>query len=177
MALVLLASTGTGRLAAAGDDGPRLPEYLIKAAYLYNFALFVEWPADAFTAPDAPFVVGIVGSDPFGWAIDRTVRDKRINSRRIVVERLQSSQDVRHCHMLFVSGSDGALSADLAKRLDRLPILIVGDAPTPSTPGGAVAFTVHDNKVGFEIDLQATKRTRLKISSKMLSLARVVRGS
>jgi hypothetical protein len=122
-------------------------------------------------------VVGIVGSDPFGWAIDRTVQDKRINHRRIVVERLQSTQDARHCHLLFVSGADGAVSADLAKRLGGLPILIVGDAPSPSTTGGTVVFTVNDNKVGFEIDLQAARRTRLKISSKMLSLARVVRGS
>lgn len=175
VALALWASIGAGRLTAS-ENGPRAPEYLIKAAYLYNFALFVEWPADAFTAPDAPFLVCIIGSDPFGWAIDRTIHDKRISDRRIVIERLQSTQDARHCHLLFVSGSDGALTADLAKRLAGLPILIVGDAPTASPFAGAVVFTVHDNKVGFEIDLQAAKRTRLKISSKMLNLARVVRG-
>jgi hypothetical protein len=176
VALALVASIGAPR-AAAGENGPQLPEYLIKAAYLYNFALFIEWPADAFATPDAPFVVGIVGPDPFGWAIDRTLQDKRIDHRRVVVERLQSTQDIRHCQMLFVSGSDGTLSAELAKRVGDLPILVVGDAPAQSAPGGAVAFTVNDNKVGFEIDLQAARRTRLKISSKMLSLARVVRGS
>jgi hypothetical protein len=177
LALVLVvASVGAGRRVAAGENGPRQPEYLIKAAYLYNFALFVDWPADAFATPDDPFIVGIVGPDPFGWAIDRTVEDKRINRRRIVIQRLQPTDDLRRCQMLFI-GDAGALGADIAKRLGGLPILIVDDARSGTAPGGVVAFTVKDDKVGFEIDLQAAKRAGLKISSKMLSLARAVHGS
>lgn len=177
LSIALLASLSTPGSAAGGENGPRQPEYLIKAAYLYNFALFVEWPDDAFADLDAPFVVGILEPDPFGWAIDKTVEGKRINSRRIVVERLQSTQDLRHCHILFVSGADGAVAADLTKRLGSLPILIVDDAPKGAEPSGTVTFTVKDDKVGFEIDLQAAKRTRLKIGSRILSLARFVRGS
>jgi hypothetical protein len=177
LTLALLVSLGTRGSAAAGENGPRQPEYLIKAAYLYNFALFVEWPDDAFADPDAPFVVGILEPDPFGWAIDKTVEGKRINRRRIVVERLQSTQDLRYCHILFVGSADGAATADLTKRLGSLPILIVGDAPKGAAPSGTVSFTVQDDKVGFEIDLQAARRTRLKIGSRILSLARTVRGS
>ena len=176
-AIVLLALIAVGRPAAAVDSSPRSPEYLIKAAYLYNFAMFVEWPAEAFRAADSPIVIGIVGSDPFGWAIDRIVQDTRINKRRIVVERLQSNQDVRHCHIVVVSASDTARISELAQRLDGMAILIVGDTADAARRGGTVDFTVNDNKVGFEINLDAARRARLTISSKMLSLARIVRGS
>ena len=82
------------------------PEYLIKAAYLYHFAMFVDWPADAFASRNSPIVIGIVGNDPFGPAIDDTVRDKRIDGRPLVVKRLDWAQDLRQCHILFVADGE-----------------------------------------------------------------------
>jgi hypothetical protein len=164
--------------AAVVATPPRSPEYLIKAAYLYNFAMFVEWPEEAFTAANAPIVVGVVGDDPFGWALDRTVLDKRINNRRIEVKRLKiDDEDVRRCHILFVSRAESSRVADLAQRIGRLSVLIVGDDADTLTSGGTIAFSVKDNKVGFAINLAAARRARLAISSKLLNLARVVLAS
>lgn len=171
-ALAILVSLA---LPAAADNSPRSPEYLIKAAYLYNFAMFVEWPSDAFASPEAPLVIAIVGSDPFGSAIDHAVENKRISKRRIVVERVQAQQDLKHCQIVFVPASDRARIAELAQRLQSQPILIVDDAPEPGKRAGAVEFVVDDNKVGFAINLSQAKRSRLVISSKMLGLAKTVR--
>ena len=101
------------------------PEYLIKAAYLYHFAMFVDWPADAFPGRDSPIVIGIVGTDPFGPAIDDTVRDKRIDGRPLVVKRLDWAQDLRQCHILFVA--DGSRIADVVRRVGDLSVLTVGE--------------------------------------------------
>ena len=101
------------------------PEYLIKAAYLYHFAMFVDWPADAFPSRNSPIVIGIVGTDPFGPAIDDTVRDKRIDGRPLVVKRLDWAQDLRQCHILFVA--DGSRIADVVRRVGDLSVLTVGE--------------------------------------------------
>jgi hypothetical protein len=165
---------------AAGEvvTPPRSPEYLIKAAYLYNFAMFVEWPEEAFASANSPIVVGVVGDDPFGAALDRTVLDKRINNRRIEIRRLRiEDEDVRRCHILFLSPAESAHLPDLAQRIGRLSVLIVGDDSDTLTRGGTIAFSVKDNKVGFAINLAAARRARLAISSKLLNLARVVVSS
>ena len=164
----------TPRPAGAVDSSPRSPEYLIKAAYLYNFAMFVEWPSEAFVRPDSAIVIGVVGPDPFGWALDRTVQDKKIGKRQIVVERLQWNQDPRRCHIVFVSGSDTARLTELAARLEGSSTLIVADSDS-ARQRSAISFIVKDNKVGFEINLDHANRARLTISSKLLNIARVVR--
>jgi hypothetical protein len=173
IALVLAAEAAAGVVTTP----PRSPEYVIKAAYLYNFAMFVEWPEEAFNSATSPIVVGVVGDDPFGSSLDRTVMNKRINNRPIVVERLRIDEDVRRCHILFVSPAESARIADLAQRVGRSSILIVGDEPDTVSRGGTIAFTVRDNKVGFEVNLAAARRARLTISSKLLNLARFVRAS
>jgi uncharacterized protein DUF4154 len=152
------------------------PEYLIKAAYLYNFALFVEWPADAFTTADAPLVIGVVGSDPFDRALDQTIQNKRINKRSLVIKRLQWSNDLRQCHILFISSSEANRTGELASRLEGLPILVVGETPEFARRGGTVNFTIEANKVGFEVNVDAARRARLNISAKLLKVARIVRG-
>jgi YfiR/HmsC-like len=173
--LVLPLACVTGA-AGAVAVGPQSPEYLIKAAYLYRFAMFTEWPADSFATPDSPIVLGIVNSDPFGSAIDQTVQGKRISKRRIVVERLNWNQDPRHCHILFVSSPDMTRINELRSRVDGLSILVVGDNVDAGRRGGTINFTVMDNKVGFEINVDAAKRARLEISARLLNLARIVRG-
>ena len=90
--------------------------------------MFVEWPSDAFARADSSVVIGVVGSDPFGWALDRTVQDKKIGKRQIVIERLQWGQDARRCHIVFVSGSDTARLSELAARLEGSSTLIVADS-------------------------------------------------
>ena len=174
LAVCLLAlSSSSGNVLAAPT-----PEYLIKAAYLYNFALFVGWPADAFATPDAPLVIGIVGSDPFDQALDRTVQHKRINGRLIVVKRLQWGNDLRQCHILFITASEAAKGADLATRLEGLPILIVGESSDFARRGGTINFTVDDNKIRFEVNVDTAKKSRLVISARLLDVAKgIVRGT
>lgn len=152
------------------------PEYLIKAAYLYNFALFVEWPADAFAGADTPLVIGLVGTDSFDEAVHRTVENKRINRRPIVVKRLSPNQDLRQCHMVFVGASESGRLPEFSSRLDGLPVLLVGESPEFARKGGTVNFTIQDNKVRFEVNVDAARRARLKISAKLLTLATIVRG-
>ena len=175
MTAVVLLVCLTGWRPVAANSSPRSPEYLIKAAYLYNFAMFVDWPARAFASPDSPIVIGIVGRDPFGWALDQTVENKRISKRRITIERLQPHQVLTRCQILFIDQSEGPRVAELAQRLHGRPILIVDDAVDGSGRGGTIDFIVDDNRVGFAINRDAAKRAGLTISSKMLGLARAVR--
>jgi hypothetical protein len=173
-ALMLLSATGSR---AEVPDAPRSPEYVIKAAYLYNFAMFVEWPQDAFANADAPLVIGILGADPFGGALERIVEGKRINKRRIVIQRVQSAQEARRCQILFVSVGDDTRVAELTGRLEGASVLLVGESDDMIGRGGSISFNVRDNKVGYDVNLDAARRARLTISSKLLNLARAVRRS
>jgi hypothetical protein len=152
------------------------PEYLIKAAYLYNFALFVEWPADAFATIEGPIVIGVLGNDPFDQALDRTIQDKRINNRRLIIRRLQWSQDLRQCHILFVSSSEVARTGELRARLEGSPVLVVGETEDFAHRAGSINFFIESNKVRFEVNVDAARRARLNVSAKLLKLARIVRG-
>src|SRR4051812_18080644 len=177
LVLVFALSLGRRTDASGGSTAaPQSPEYLIKAAYLYNFAMFVDWPPEAFPASGAPIVIGVVGTGPFGWALDRMVLDKRINNRPIVVERFKLGDDVRRCQILFVSPSESAHMGDVVQKVGSQAVLIVGDESDAVIRGGTIAFTVRNDKVGFEINLTAARRARLTISSKLLNLAQVVRG-
>jgi YfiR/HmsC-like len=178
IALILVALTWSpGGSAAAVDGSPRSPEYVIKAAYLYNFAMFVEWPSDAFATPDSPLLIGVVGADPFGWALERTVQGKRINKRRIVIDRVQSVQDARRCHIVFISVDDDTRVSEYSTKLNGLSVLLVGDSEDVLKQGASISFTVRDNKVGYDVNLDAAKRARLTVSSKLLNLARMVHRS
>lgn len=172
VAILLLICLGTLRAPVYARSTP--PEYLIKAAYLYHFAMFVDWPDYAFGSRNAPIVIGIVGADPFGSAIDDTVRDKRIDGRPLVVKRLDWAQDVRQCHILFVA--DGNRIADVVRRVGDLSILIVGESQDLARHGAVINFRIEDNRVRFDINVDAAKRSHLTISSQLLSLARIVRN-
>lgn len=150
------------------------PEYLTKAAFLCNFALFVEWPPDVFTTRDAPIVLGVVGADPFDQALDQTIKNKRIKGRPLVIRRLQPGQDLSQAHILFVSASEAARGDELIARVGSHPVLLVGETPDFARRGGAIAFTMEDERVRFEINLEAARRARLHVSAKLLNLARVV---
>jgi hypothetical protein len=151
------------------------PEYLIKAAYLYNFALFVEWPADAFAGANAPIVIGILGADPFEGALNRTIVDKRVNNRPVVIRRLQSTSDLKQCHILFVSAAEAARVAEVTARVEGLPILMVGETPNFARRGGTMNFAIVDNRVRVEVNIDAARRARLNISAKLLKVATVLR--
>jgi hypothetical protein len=158
-------------------DTSESSEYLIKAGFIYNFAKLVQWPTSAFAQPDSPIVIGILGDDPFGATLDRIVADKKINGRSFVVRRLKWTKDfkdLKDCNILFVSFSEKEHIDTLVDAMKWLPILTIGDAPGFAKRGGIMNFTLEDNKVRFEVNVEAAKHADLTISSRLLTLARIV---
>ncbi|MEW6126215.1 MAG: YfiR family protein [Acidobacteriota bacterium] len=150
-------------------------EYEIKAAFLYNFAKFVDWPAESFTDAGAPLVVGIVGNDPFGSAIDRLLSGKSANGRPLVVKRLSVGAGLKSCHILFIASSESGRMAQINGAVRGASVLTVGDMESFIQFGGVIQLTREANKVGMVINTDLAERSRLRISSKLLSLAKVVR--
>jgi hypothetical protein len=162
---------------AQTSDSSDSSEYLIKAGFIYNFAKFVEWPASTFSQPDSPIVIGILGTDPFGAIIDRIVEDKKIGGRGFIVKRLKWGKDVKElkeCKIVFVSSSEKGHLDDLLQALKGLPILTVGETPGFAERGGIIRFTLEDNRVRFEVNVEAAHQADLTISSRLLTLARII---
>src|ERR1700704_1304416 len=158
-------------------DSSDSSEYLIKAGFIYNFAKLVEWPTTAFAQPDSPIVIGILGDDPFGATLDRIVADKKIDGRGFAVKRVKWSRDfkdLRDCNILFVSSSEKEHIESVIDAMKGLPILTIGDAPGFAKRGGIINFMLEDNKVRFEVNVEAAKHADLTISSRLLTLARIV---
>jgi hypothetical protein len=153
--------------------GKGASEYELKAAFLFNFAKFVEWPAEAFSNESAPIVVGVVGDDPFNGSLD-SVGGKSVNGRRVAIRRLSASQDLRSCQMLFVSSSERKRLAQIVASVDGACVLTVGEMDGFVSNGGMIRLTMEDNKVRFEINAGTARRARLRFSSKLLSLAKRV---
>jgi hypothetical protein len=169
----MLAAVTCDRAAGAPDDG----EYAVKAAFVYNFAKYVEWPADAFPKPDSPFVIGIVGKDPFDGALDRTIQGKNVNGHAFVIRRLGFDQDMAQCEIIFVSSSERDKVGRLPGTLKNAPVLAVGESAGFASHGGHIGFFSEQGRIRFEINPEAAKRARLNISSKLLALARIVSDS
>ncbi len=152
-------------------------EYTIKAAYLYNFGRYVQWPDDAFDGSGAPLVIGVLGPDPFGDALNVVAQTKQVHGRRIVVRRFASMADYTPCHILFVARSvEPEEQHEAMEKLRGSFGLLVGEAPGFAGEGGAINFFTQQNKIRFEINQKAAAGQGLKISSKLLKLARLVDG-
>jgi hypothetical protein len=148
-------------------------EYAVKAAFIYNFAQFTQWPADAFASADSPFVIGVVGDDPFSGALDRAVAGKTVAGHPMVVKRVDNAADLGECGLIFLPASQEARVSDVLKALADKPILTVGETDNFPWAGGVIRFVTEDNKVRFEINPEAAERARLRISSKLMKLARI----
>ena len=146
-------------------------EYQVKAAFLYNFAKFVDWPPAAFPAPDTPITIGILGDDPFGGWLDAMVRDKRIDQRRIVVKRLSRPAEATQCHLLFISNSEKAQLCLILAGLKRASVLTVTEVERGAAVAGIINFTMVGSKIRFEVNEPAATHAHLQISSKLLRLA------
>jgi hypothetical protein len=161
------------QLDVSAADQP-LTEHQVKAAFLFNFAKFVTWPTDTFPDQNAPLVIGIAGDDPFGDAIDEITRGERVNGHPIVVKRLGADDQLGRCQILFVSSSERKRLRKILESLGNAPVLTVGEPDDFALLGGVIRFTKNQYRVGFEINIDAAERSGLRISSKLLSLARIV---
>jgi hypothetical protein len=147
-------------------------EYQVKSAFLLNFTKFVEWPAGSFAAPDSPLGICILGRDPFGRALDETVQGEEVNSRKLVVHRLSQLPAPKLCQVVFV----GDVGKDVPKTISALgrEVLTVGEGEKFLRDGGIIAFVIQDRHVRFDINQKAAEKSNLKLSSKLLNVARAV---
>ncbi len=160
--------------AAGGADSAPPKEYQLKAAYLLQFVRFVEWPASAFASDDAPVRIGVLGEDPFGAALDEMVRGETVRNRPVTVQRAQRSDDLVGCQLVYIGRSERERVGDELALLSGHAVLTVSDLDHFADHGGDIGFYPDGRKVRFEIAPANVQRHGLKISAKLLSLARIV---
>jgi hypothetical protein len=173
--LVLVALSLLG--AAPGLTAQSAPsrEYQIKAAFLFNFGRFVTWGPDAFADAEAPFVIGVLGDDPFGETLDALVEGETVQGRRAQIERYGSLEDVGDCQILFISSSEVSRLERVFASVVGRGILLVGEAEGFADRSGMIRFIVVENRLRLEINTAAVVSEGLTISSRLLSLADIVR--
>jgi hypothetical protein len=172
---VLLGVLLPAGLPTSARGEPPVREYAVKAAFLYNFAKFVEWPADAFADPASPLVLCVIGEDPFGDAF-KPLKGKTVNGRPLAIRHAATLDGVGQCHLLFISSSEKPFLPGILSATKGSNVLTVGDMEDFGRAGGFVTLVNEENRVGIEVNLEAVQRTRLKISSKLLSLAKIVKS-
>ena len=149
----------------------------MKAAFLFHFAQFVDWPADAFKEADSPLVYCTIGEDPFRGALDASLIGKMIGGRSFRVQHLKQPHEVQGCQVVFLGILEKkAMSATLAT-LKGNPVLTVGESEHFAQDGGMIGFCLEGNKVRFEINITAAEQANLKISARLLALAKTVIGA
>jgi hypothetical protein len=142
----------------------------VKAACVYNFAKFVDWPAETLPA-DGTFVIGVLGTDPLTRAIEESLGGKTVLDRRIVVRAVRDAADAARCQILFVASSEESALPRLVAELEGTPTLTISDGERLAERGVMIAFVTRARKVRFEINLDSAERSRLKLSSQLLKLA------
>lgn len=166
LSLVLLLSLASSR-AQESQPSP----YELKAAFLFNFAKFVEWPPEALPQKNSPFVIGILGENPFGSDLEKVIRDKKVNDHPIEIKPFSSPAEATNCHILFISSSEKERLAEIINNLRQTSVLTVGETDRFTEGGGMIKFINEGPKIRFQINDEAAKKAKLKISSKLLSLA------
>jgi hypothetical protein len=156
---------------------PVAGEYELKAAFLFNFIKFTEWPAAEANKGDEPFVIGVLGKDPFGAALDKVTEGETIHSRKIVVRRFARMDDLAaSSQIVFISASEERNLDAILKLLDGQAVLTVSEIASFAERGGIVELKKDGNRIVFEINLSAVKRAGLNMNAQLLKLAKVVRG-
>jgi hypothetical protein len=149
-------------------------EYRLKAAFLFNFAQFTEWPPQAFANTKAPIVIGILGVDPFGSFLDETVRNEEAHGRPLVVKRFKTAAEVETCHILYISASEEPRVDSILETLYGRPVLTVGDFESFALRGGMVRFYTQNNRIRMRINLDSVRAAKLDITSRILRVAEIV---
>ena len=147
-------------------------EYQLKAVFLFNFAHFVEWPPGALTADGTPFVIGVLGKDPFGSSLDEVVRGEAVSGHPLAVERYADATRMRNCQILFIPAAELAHLPEILESLKGRSVLTVTEGPAPR--GVVIALLKEESRIRLRIDLAAAKANNLTISSKLLRPAEIV---
>jgi hypothetical protein len=161
---------------AAQAEGNPL-ERQVKAAYLYKFAGFVEWPEGSFARPDAALQIGVAGNDALAELVEQMVAGRSINGHPIVVRKLHRGEPLAGLHILFVGALERAAAAELLAAARGQSLLTVTDSDDTAALGSLVNFEVADERLRFEVALKAVAASRLRISARMLAAAYKVQGA
>lgn len=160
---------------AEAQADSRAEEYNVKAAFLFHFAQFVEWPGGAFQNTVSPLVYCTIGEDPFQGALEVTLNGKVIGSHSLQVRHLKEASEAQGCHVVFLGKVKRRVPEELAI-LQGNPILTVGETEQFVKDSGMIGFCMEENKIRFNINLEAAEKANLKISARLLMLAKTVIG-
>jgi hypothetical protein len=149
-------------------------EYQVKAAFLFNFAKFVEWPSEAFPGADAPLQICLLGQDPFGHEFEEVIADKTINGHRMEVIHPSGVPQAKSCHIIFVASSEKQFLREILRGLRGASVLTVGETAGFAGMGGIINFILDDGRVRFEVNVKAAERAHLKVSARLLTVAKII---
>jgi hypothetical protein len=149
-------------------------ENQVQAVFLFNFSRFVEWPPQTFTAPDVPFVIGILGSDPFGGRLDEAVRGEQIDQHPLLIRRYRNVSEIGDCQILYIDRSAGPDLPRILAALDHRSTLTVSDVDGSSQRGVMIQFTTENSRIRLRINVESARASGLTISSKLLRPAEIV---
>jgi len=164
-----------GVLLSATAHGQAPDQYQLKAAFLYNFAKFVEWPPQTFKGASDPIAICVLGRDPVADALRQVVNGKAIEGRTLSVREIPDAQHAAGCQVLFIAGFDQKRALSILEALRGSAILTVGDAEGFASEGGIIELKMDAGRMRFQINIGAAAQARLGISSKLLSLAEIVK--
>jgi hypothetical protein len=159
---------------ASATQAQSATEYQVKAAFLFNFAKFVEWPADAFPGADAALQICVLGQDPFGHEFEQVIADKNVNGHRIEVIHPSGVPQAKACQILFVAASAKPQMRETLRALRGASVLTVGDSDGFARMGGIINFVLDEGRVRFEINVKAAERAHLKVSARLLTVAKLI---
>jgi hypothetical protein len=162
-------------VAFAGGAGAQIDEYQVKAAFLYNFVKFVEWPASSFPKLNDPIVICILGQNPFDDSLSEAIRGKLWEGRALTIVQITDLPPKSRCQILFVSSSERQRFRSMAASLKGSGILTVGDTPGFIDDGGIINLKLEGGKIRFDINVEAAGQAHLTVSSKLLNLAQTVK--
>jgi hypothetical protein len=176
MSLWVIVCASIPAAAARADMEPtQRRECELKAAFIYNFTKFIEWPPRSFADGNAPFVIGIVGNSPCTGVLESMVEQRRVGERRIEVHPVRSAAELLSVQLLYVGAGEEQALTTWSGRIDSLPLVTVGESPEFASGGGAITLRRQDDKVRFEINVRSAEHSGVKLSSQLLKLAMAVR--
>jgi len=149
-------------------------EYRIKAAFLFNFAHYVEWPPEAFKDANSPLTYCTIGDDPFDGVLDESLNAKSVGTHPLRVQHLRPPENFQGCQIVFIGANEKKRTTAILETLKQSPVLVVGESNHFIQQGGTVGFLSEENTVRFEVNLDAAQRARLNISATLLSVAKTV---
>lgn len=171
LGFVLLCLICTASL-AWGEDSSISKEYQLKAALIYSFTKYIDWPPSRFASPDSPLVIGVIGQNPFGDELEKIVEGRRVNGRGFIVKPIYSSKEIASVHVLFVpAGEEPRVVGDSMDLIQAPGVLTVGETEQFTVLGGIITFVTAGDKVHFEVNRESANRGGVSIGQQLLKLS------